>query len=73
MLFRIVGPHHHQAVTGGHTFSCIRSDTTSDAGLVIRWAVSRNGVQLKADCRTLNEAKGLCRASAAADAAALGN
>jgi hypothetical protein len=65
MQFRIVGAHQHRAVVGSSTFVCIRRDATKDAGPVILWVASRNDVVLKDDCRTLNEAKNLCRQTVA--------
>ena len=65
MHFRIVGSHRHEAVVNGETFACIRESTLQDDVMIIRWSVVRNGVVLKADCRTLNEAKILCRAAIA--------
>jgi len=64
LAFRIAGDHRHEAVAGGHTFSCTREWTTSDAGVSIRWSACDDRVPLKADCRTLNEAKNVCRAAA---------
>ena len=61
MQFRIVGAHQHKAIVGPSTFLCVRRDTMSDAGIAWRWIASRNGVVLKDDCRTLNDAKNLCR------------
>ncbi len=63
MLFRIVGEHNHRAVANGSTFTCIRLHTTTDKGIAITWSASKDGVVLKSDCRTLNEAKQLCRAA----------
>ena len=73
MQFKIVGQHEHRAVVGGATFSCVRRDTKTDAGLLISWTASRNNVVLKNDCRTLNEAKNVCRAAAAENQSAPGN
>lgn len=61
MQFRIVGAHQHRAFVGSNTFVCIRRDAATDAGLAISWIASRNNAVLKDDCRTLNEAKNLCR------------
>jgi hypothetical protein len=61
MQFRIVGAHQHRAVAGQSTFTCVRRDTSTDAGVVIAWIACRNEAVLKDDCRTLNEAKNLCR------------
>jgi len=63
MPFRIVGPDRHQSVAGGRTFTCVRECTTSDAGIAIRWAAFNDDLLLKADCRTLNEAKNICRSA----------
>jgi hypothetical protein len=64
MPFRIVGHHQHRAVVDGHTYCCIRETTATDAGLLNRWSAYRDNTLLKGDCRTLNEAKQLCRAAA---------
>ena len=61
MQFRIVGAHEHRAVVGPNTFVCLRREVATDARLVISWSASRNEAVLKDDCRTLNEAKNLCR------------
>lgn len=61
MQFRIVGAHQHRAVVGASQFMCVRRDAAGENGLVIWWIASRNDVVLKDDCRTLNEAKNLCR------------
>lgn len=66
MQFRIVGVHIHQAIFQGCTFTCIRQHTTTDGGVTISWVASQGSTILKSDCRTLNEAKNLCRAAAAA-------
>jgi hypothetical protein len=65
MQFRIVGAHQHRAVVGSNTFVCIRRNATTEAGPVILWVASRNDAVLKDDCRTLNEAKNLCRRASA--------
>lgn len=70
MQFKIVGAHQHRAVVGPSTFLCLRRDTTTDAGLVIAWIASRNNTVLKDNCRTLNEAKNLCRQASAEELAA---
>jgi hypothetical protein len=65
MDFRLVGPHQHQATAGGQTFFCFRRVVRiQEGGLAISWSASRGEVVLKNDCRTLNEAKNLCRAAA---------
>ena len=64
MQFRIVGNHLHRAVLEGSEYSCVRESTATDAGLVIRWSAWKDSVVLKNDCRTLNEAKNLCRSAA---------
>ncbi len=64
MQFRIVGHHQHQAIVEGVKFTCVRTATATDAGLSVRWAAYRNEVILKPDCRTLNEAKNVCRSAA---------
>jgi hypothetical protein len=69
MLFRIIGAHQHRAIAGPSTYTCIRRDTTTDAGLAIAWIAFRNDTVLKDDCRTLNEAKNLCRRAAAEESA----
>jgi hypothetical protein len=61
MLFRIVAPHTHRAVLSAGTFTCVRIATPTDEGLSIAWEVYRGDTLLKGDCRTLNEAKKLCR------------
>jgi hypothetical protein len=61
MQFRIVGPNQHRAVVGPSTFLCVRRDTTTATGVSMAWIASRNETVLKDDCRTLNEAKNLCR------------
>ena len=73
MQFKIVGQHEHRAVVGDTIFSCVRHDTKTDAGLLISWIASRNNVVLKNDCRTLNEAKNVCRAAATENQSAPGN
>jgi hypothetical protein len=65
MQFRIVGAHQHRAVVGPSTFVCVRRDVATDAGRVITWIACRNDAVLKDDCRTLNEAKNLCRRASA--------
>ena len=65
MQFRITAPHHHQAVRSGSTFSCTLKRVATPTGLAISWCVRRNDQILKDDCRTLNEAKNLCRATGA--------
>lgn len=60
MQFRIVGAD-HRAIVGTSTFVCVRRDRTTDSGVAIRWMACRNSDVLKDDCRTLNEAKNLCR------------
>jgi hypothetical protein len=65
MHFRIIGAHQHRAVVGPDTFVCVRRDAATDAGPVICWIASRNDAVLKGDCRTLNEAKKLCRQASA--------
>jgi hypothetical protein len=65
MLFRIVGAHRHRAIMNGHTFWCERATTKTDTGLLVRWSALQGNLILKADCRTLNEAKNLCRVKAA--------
>ncbi len=64
MLFRIVAPHTHRAVVGANTFTCSRIATLADDKVSITWAAHRGDVLLKGDCRTLNEAKTLCRLDA---------
>jgi hypothetical protein len=61
MQFKIVGTHQHRAVVGTSTFLCVGRHTPSDAAIVMLWIVCRNDAVLKDDCRTLNEAKNLCR------------
>jgi hypothetical protein len=68
MQFKIVGTNQHRAVFGPTTFLCVRRDTTSDAGVSMLWIASRNNAVLKDDCRTLNEAKNLCRQVSAEEA-----
>jgi hypothetical protein len=68
MQFRIVGTHQHRAVVGSSTFLCLRRDTASESGLRSLWIASRNNSVLKDECRTLNEAKNLCRQVAAEEA-----
>ena len=69
MQFRIVGVDQHQAIVGPSTFLCVRRDTQVDTRLAIRWVASRNQTVLKDDCRTLNEAKKVCREALAAASA----
>jgi hypothetical protein len=64
MHFRIVGLHAHRALVNASTYCCIRASTPRGEMLPIRWAAFRDGVVLHADCRTLNEAKKLCRGAA---------
>lgn len=61
MQFRIVGTNQHRAVVGPDTFLCVRRDTATDRGVSMLWLACRNDVVLKDNCRTLNEAKNLCR------------
>ncbi|MES2693035.1 MAG: hypothetical protein V4773_06145 [Verrucomicrobiota bacterium] len=61
MQFRIVGADQHRAVVGATTFLCVCRETTLASGVALRWVACRNEVVLKDDCRTLNEAKNLCR------------
>jgi hypothetical protein len=61
MLFRIVGAHQHRAVVRSSTFLCVRRIVPNGDSQTILWIASRNDVVLKDDCRTLNEAKNLCR------------
>ena len=68
MMFRIVGDHTHRAVVGGVMFVCVRSAKETDDGVVISWAAYREKALLKGDCRTLNEAKALCRGAMSAPA-----
>lgn len=68
--FRIVGAHQHRAVVGPSTFVCLRRDTVTDEKLVVFWIAARNETVLKDDCRTLNEAKNLCRRALAEELAA---
>jgi hypothetical protein len=63
MQFRIAGEHQHVAVVGAHTFSCIRRAETTPQGLMITWTAYKDSAVLKSDCRTLNEAKNLCRST----------
>ena len=72
MQFRIVGPHQHRATVGPSTFMCIRRDAATEAGVVMAWVASRNDVVLKDNCRTLNEAKNLCRQVSAEEMLLLG-
>ena len=65
MQFRIVGTNQHRAVVGGSTYLCVRRDTASDKGISMLWIACRNDTVLKDNCRTLNEAKNLCRQVAA--------
>ncbi len=69
MQFRIVGPHIHQAVAGGSTFSCWREAVATEAGLAVSWWVSKDKEVLRKDCRTLNEAKNFCRSAVAGSTA----
>jgi len=65
MQFRIVGAHRHRAIVGSTSFVCLRRDVATGAGPIIAWIASRNDAVLKDDCRTLNEAKNLCRRASA--------
>ncbi len=65
MRFHIAGPHDHQAVVAGNTYSCVRTDTRTETGVVITWTVRKNGIVIKSDHRTLNDAKKHCREDAA--------
>jgi hypothetical protein len=67
MLFRIVGPHQHRAVLGKRIFSCERETITTDEKLSTLWSAFDGKTLLKGDCRTLNEAKNLCRGAASAE------
>jgi hypothetical protein len=73
MQFKIVGQHEHRAVVGGSTFLCVRHDTKTDNGLSITWTALRDNTVLKSDCRTLNEAKNVCRAAAAENSVSSGS
>jgi hypothetical protein len=64
MPFRIVGHHQHRAVVAGHAFCCVRQTIVNDIGLSFLWSVLKDDTLLKSDCRTLNDAKKLCRAAA---------
>jgi hypothetical protein len=70
ILFRILGPHQHYAVTAAGTFGCTRLSTVTENGLAVRWLASKNDAVLKDDCRTLNEAKNVCREAASQDRSA---
>jgi hypothetical protein len=72
MLFKIVGPHRHRAVLGSREFWCERETTTADGRLSIRWSAFDGKILLQRDCRTLNDAKKLCRAIAGDDGPPLG-
>lgn len=63
MLFAIVGPHQHKAVVSGRVFRCVREAAIVNDVLSIRWSAFAGEALLKSDCRTLNEAKRLCRAA----------
>jgi hypothetical protein len=65
MLFRIVEPHRHRAILGDRIFWCERATTKTEMGLSVRWSALQGDLVLKSDCRTLNEAKNLCRIKAA--------
>src|SRR5204862_376809 len=62
--FRILGHDRHVAVAGGVTFSCTRETITMDTKISHLWSVLKDGVLLQSGCRTLNEAKNVCRAAA---------
>jgi hypothetical protein len=47
---------------GSDTFVCLRA--RSESALAVSWSASKNDVVLKNDCRTLNEAKKVCRLAA---------
>lgn len=64
MDFRIIAPHTHRATSAAGAFTCLRTATPSEAGLQVTWAAYRDNELLKADCRTLNEAKKVCRSAA---------
>jgi hypothetical protein len=64
MQFRIVAPHTHYARVRCGAFTCVRTAVLGEAGLQITWAAYRGESLLKQDCRTLNEAKNLCRLAA---------
>lgn len=66
MLFRIVAPHTHQARAAAGVFTCLRVLTAGELHPQISWSVYLGEVVLKTDCRTLNEAKQVCRREAAA-------
>lgn len=61
MLFRIIAPHTHQASSGGETFTCYRKAVMVDQRLEVTWSAYHGEQLLKDDCRTLNEAKNVCR------------
>lgn len=62
MPFRVAGAQ-HRAVVGDVTYGCVREVIATDAGHSIRWSAYRNDELLKRECRTLNEAKNVCRAA----------
>lgn len=64
MLFRIIGAHIHRAELRGEAFTCVGKITMIGERAVILWSVYRGDALLKDDCRTLNEAKKLCREAA---------
>ena len=68
MQFRIVGVDQHRAVVGPNTYICVRRDKTIESGVFPRWVACRNNTVLKEDCRTLNEAKNICRQALAEEA-----
>jgi hypothetical protein len=61
MQFRIVGAHQHRAVVGPSTFLCVGRHSANATNVVMLWIACRTEAVLKDDCRTLNEAKNLCR------------
>jgi hypothetical protein len=73
MQFKIVGNNQHQAVHGGSAFTCILETTRTETGHLNRWSAFKNDRLLKTDCRTLNEAKKVCRAAAAENPVAVLN
>lgn len=72
MLFKMVGPHRHRAMLGNRVFWCERETTMGDGRLSIRWSAFDGKILLQRDCRTLNDAKKLCRAIAGDDSPPLG-
>jgi hypothetical protein len=64
ILFRIIGHHHHAAVRGETTFSCVHSTRAPTPPFAMRWSAFKDDILLHGECPTLNDAKRYCREAA---------